>query len=163
MVGPDAVFATTSLGRFVHSVNHPTLVANNYLVGSAEQSFIQRMMDGSLPRFGKYQAITPCFRDDEIDDQHQQYFMKLELIHVGANHDSLAYVLKDAVSVIRSLTSRRINVVKTEDGYDICSVQDDMSLVEIGSYGYRELASDPSIKWVYGTGLAEPRFSTFAL
>jgi hypothetical protein len=50
------------------------------LVGSAEQSFIQMMMDGQLPP-GRYCTISPCFRDEPVlDDLHQKHFMKLELI-----------------------------------------------------------------------------------
>ena len=44
------------------------------LVGSAEQSFIQMILRGELS-VGKYQAITPCFRSDTLDETHESHFM----------------------------------------------------------------------------------------
>ena len=53
---------------------------DKYLIGSAEQSFIEMIERNTLP-FDKCCAVTPCFRDDEEDKYQQKYFMKLELIH----------------------------------------------------------------------------------
>jgi hypothetical protein len=44
-----------------------------------------------------------------------------------------------------------IKIVKTAEGFDL-----EYRGVEIGSYGYRECLFT---KWIYATGLAEPRFS----
>lgn len=49
------------------------------LVASGEQSFLQMIHDQKL-EYGKYVALTPCFRDETVDDTHKQYFMKTELI-----------------------------------------------------------------------------------
>lgn len=35
------------------------------LVGSAEQSFVQMMREGLLPK-GRYVALTPCFREEKV-------------------------------------------------------------------------------------------------
>ena len=45
-------------------------------------------------------------------------------------------------------------IVKTEEGLDI-----ELNGIEIGSYGYR---SYKDFHWIYGTALAEPRFSLAA-
>ncbi len=50
-------------------------------MGSAEQGFVQLMLDGKLP-LGSHMAAGPCFRDDEVDDLHQKTFFKVELIIV---------------------------------------------------------------------------------
>jgi len=61
-------------------VEATTLHGEALLVGSAEQAFIDRMLDGSLSP-GRWQTITPCFRrEDKYDELHHPYFMKLELI-----------------------------------------------------------------------------------
>jgi hypothetical protein len=44
-----------------------------------------------------------------------------------------------------------LKIVTTSDGYDI-----EYNGVEIGSYGIRKTSF---LEWIYGTGLAEPRFS----
>lgn len=53
-------------------------------VASAEQSFISMLARGELPA-GKYQATTPCFRDEssaELSETKCQWFLKNELIVV---------------------------------------------------------------------------------
>lgn len=158
----------------------------NQLVGSAEQSFIYLALHNKLLP-GKYQALTPCFRDDKEDDLHHKYFMKLELIHlnpepinradghtyfgpidrrsedewrssngldpiedesIGEPYDQ---VMLDAKYALSCFTGKRINIQKTEIGADLT-----INGIEIGSYGVRTYNH---ITWVYGTGLAEPRFS----
>jgi hypothetical protein len=44
-----------------------------------------------------------------------------------------------------------VDIVATDEGYDI-----NINGIEVGSYGFREIGD---FMWVYGTGLAEPRFS----
>src|SRR3989338_9115322 len=51
------------------------------LVGSAEQSYLQLLKEKKILT-GKYVATTPCFRDDLLDELHQHYFLKTELIHI---------------------------------------------------------------------------------
>jgi hypothetical protein len=160
----------------------------NYLVGSAEQSFIYLALQGKLLP-GKYQALTPCFRDDPEDEWHQKYFMKLELIHIDPKpyilnkadghtyfgpidrksenewfmsegldpiedfEEPVTYgpIMSDAKHVLSNLTHKRIDVMSTDEGADLM-----IDGIEIGSYGIRTYNA---ITWVYGTGLAEPRFS----
>lgn len=160
----------------------------NQLVGSAEQSFIYLALQGKLLP-GKYQALTPCFRDDQEDELHHKYFMKLELIHINPKPfilnkaDGHTYfgpinrkdenewlasegldpiedegepstydqVLLDAKYALSFLAKKPIKIERTNEGADLT-----INGVEIGSYGIRTYNA---ITWVYGTGLAEPRFS----
>lgn len=118
----------------------------NCLVGSAEQSFIQMR----LPP-GRYMGITPCFRIEQKKDMlTQDMFMKLEL-HDNRSNAAVSEVILDAEKVLQSLSLSRIDVVETEEGYDL-----EMGGIEIGSYGRR---SFEGYSWVYGTGIALPRFS----
>ncbi len=120
------------------------------LVGSGEQSFLE-IRDTLAP--GRYCTITPCFREEEIDDWHQHYFMKLELIKVGdVTQETLWEMIQSAKRVLETIAQRSdFDVIETEVGYDI-----ELNGIELGSYGIR---SYDDFTWVYGTGLAEPRFS----
>jgi seryl-tRNA synthetase len=123
------------------------------LVGSAEQSFVQMMIDRTLSH-GKYQAVSPCFRNEPvIDALHQNHFMKLELIQFGdVSESSLKSMIDHANYFFQlKLHSFKTNIVKTELGYDI-----EHDGIEIGSYGIRKKIG---FEWIYGTGIAEPRFS----
>src|SRR5271157_3330889 len=52
-----------------------------YPVASAEQSFLQMQLDATDRISGSFCTITPCFRnEDRLDDLHQPYFEKVELI-----------------------------------------------------------------------------------
>jgi hypothetical protein len=136
-------------------------------VASGEQSFLYLINKGFLPTSGTYQTVTPCLRNDQFDETHTKYFMKLELIKYDTSKALSA--IKDAevqsmVNVALTffqnyLPKNELRVITTighnKDGeyteYDIL-----YDNVELGSYGYRTcLFCD----WVYGTGLAEPRFS----
>lgn len=127
---------------------NPTLypLENKFLVASAEQSFIQSLKDGKLPP-GRYQATTPCFRDDELDELHQRYFMKLELFDNTRDGDSYMRTVLDS----QEFFSKYVTVERklTAVGMDLES-----GGIELGSYGVRET---PYGKFVYGTGCAEPR------
>lgn len=130
------------------------------LVGSAEQSFIQLgLMDSGLPP-GRYCAITPCFRHEGVLDKfHQEYFMKVELIETQIVNEIM---LEDVVDDARKLFSKYIecDVVMNIDDTCITGYSYDIETryggIELGSYGIRE---HDSFKWVFGTGLAEPRLS----
>lgn len=122
------------------------------LVASGEQSFIQMWMDGNLKE-GKWQCVTPCFRDElNIDDLHLNCFFKLELIEVnpldvrGSMEEMIGFSKKFFNSYVDT------KVITTSIGKDIVS----RSGIELGSYGYREYND---FRWVYGTGVAEPRLS----
>lgn len=126
------------------------------LVGSAEQSFIQLMFDGTL-KPGRYVAASPCFRDDDVDELHGRYFFKVELIEFAHTRiedwgDAVERVAQEALSFYRSTyDGRDAGIVPTAQGLDI-----ELRGIELGSYGYRTYKD---FAWVYGTGFAEPRFS----
>lgn len=132
------------------------------LVGSAEQSFVELMLlPQSLGKLtpGKYQAVTPCFRDDPEDEIHHKYFMKLELIDYYRNsnvahvvhHNRLDRILNDAKGFFQKYL--KVETLRTDNGIDIIQSK---TGIELGSYGYRSFQGH---EWVYGTGLAEPRLS----
>lgn len=139
---------------------------DGYLVASGEQSFMSAMHSGAIEPGGKYQTVTPCFRDEAVDELHQTWFLKLELIWYRPNlpvkYGSVYCVMNDA----NSFMSRHIKTQRTSPGmcsedptsehgaftYDIESLEG----IELGSYGYRRLLSE---YWIYGTGLALPRFT----
>jgi hypothetical protein len=128
------------------------------LVGSAEQSFIQLALDGSLQP-GRYVAATPCFRDDPPDALHQRYFFKVELIEFGkedrAPHLAVRDMAETALIFFRGLPEGRdAEIVSTPQGLDI-----ELRGIELGSYGHRQ---HENLYWIYGTGFAEPRFSIAA-
>ena len=140
------------------------------LIASGEQGFLQLLSEGSLP-IGDYQTITPCFRDDIIDDMHCKQFMKLELISVvnlEINDESvnaaILRIVNNAKQVFNKIGIKHEMQTTSIISSDIEDYQIDIEAVlnngketiELGSYGVRETAY---AKWIYGTGLAEPRFT----
>ena len=134
-----------------------------FLVASGEQSFLEMFRKGYLPK-GKYQTITPCFRDDTLDEIHVKQFMKNELIITGFESSQMNYtyieetILKDALQFFKhwlklcGLTNSHLTVESTGE----LSINILYKGIELGSYGFR---SCQYLDWLYGTGLAEPRFS----
>jgi hypothetical protein len=127
------------------------------LVASGEQSFLYLMIKGFLPE-GRYQTITPCFRDESFDTMHTKYFMKNELIityDVNVTRiDELANLALEFYR--RYLPGSRIVPMSSYDpgGYSMDIMYNEY---ELGSYGMRE---HKNLSWIYGTGVAEPRLST---
>jgi hypothetical protein len=133
-----------------------------YHVGSAEQSFICLDHNGWLEK-GKYCALTPCFRNEFVlDELHQQGFMKVELYQTDdVTDEALLYLaracrwhyvaLAEAALGGTNTTQECINLLETSEGFDI-----EWNGIELGSYGRR---SWRGLTWLYGTALAEPRFS----
>jgi seryl-tRNA synthetase len=122
------------------------------LVGSAEQGFIELMVQESLPP-GRWVSAGPCFRwEKEFDDIHHLTFFKVELIDVSLEPD-VDSMLTHAHFVLSELTGRPVVRVATANGFDL-----EIGGIEVGSYGLRTLAG---VSWAYGTGLALPR-TTFA-
>jgi hypothetical protein len=125
------------------------------LVASGEQSFLEMRNDLCPSR--KYQCATPCFRDDKPDKFHLTYFFKVELIIVLWKTDEpdkyLNMIIMDAYNFHRRYFGYGTYpvVVDTDIGKDI-----NICGVEVGSYGFRE---HNGFRWIYGTGLAEPRLS----
>jgi hypothetical protein len=126
---------------------------NKVLVASGEQSFLYLYNKGFLPK-GKFQTVTPCFRDDPFDSLHTKYFIKNELIVTDdVTHDALQRVIKSALTFFsKHLTDGNLESVYMQDGsYDIV-----YKGVELGSYGIRKC---DYLTWIYGTGVAEPRLT----
>jgi seryl-tRNA synthetase len=148
-VSRDIIDITLPVGRVAFSAD-----GHNFLVGSAEQSFLHLIINENL-KSGKYVAASPCFRDDEVDKYHQKYFFKVELIHYSSDasldKSDLSNLIADTYSVLKNFSNKKIQFFKTKEGYDLA-----IDGVEIGSYGIREFNG---FNWVYGTGIAEPRFS----
>lgn len=123
------------------------------LVGSAEQGFIY-LICNNLIIPGKYFSVSPCFRVEKYDSLHQPWFMKLELIQYGTdvNEQSLEKLISDAFTFFSHHTKGKLQVVELQDNtFDI-----NLNGIEIGSYGIRKANDKP---YIYGTGLALPRFS----
>jgi len=128
------------------------------LVASGEQSFLYLYLKENLP-LGKFQTITPCFRDDRYDLYHEKYFMKNELINTeNVDKFHLEEMIETAMNFYRTIVPNRENleVRETEIGFDIEYFDKKDFAVELGSYGIRECEF---LKWIYGTGCAEPRLS----
>ncbi|MCZ7862508.1 hypothetical protein O9X98_14130 [Agrobacterium salinitolerans] len=126
---------------------------DEYLVGSAEQAFMDAQNLGSLPA-GRYVALTPCFRREPVvSETHLRHFMKVELFASHDARDELAYEFGLlAADFMQRETSHVVELVATEEGYDL-----EIAGLEVGSYAAR---TANGMSWTCGTGLAEPRFST---
>ena len=151
-VKPESVRITTPPHCRIHKLN------SKALVGSAEQSFLHMMMFENLQP-DRYVAATPCFRDDMVDDLHSTYFFKVELIDfLNVESD---YQTKQSLNAIIEMCQiffekfLKTEIVQTEDlNWDIVDAEHG---IELGSYGIR---SHERYKWIYATGIAEPRLST---
>ena len=123
------------------------------LVASGEQSFLYIAVKGRLPA-GRYQTITPCFRDEQIGIWSKKCFMKNELIITDVVNDAeLEKVIHQAMAFFRTQVPKPglLEIIKTDIGYDIT-----YGGIEVGSYGIR---SCEFLTWIYATGCAEPRLS----
>jgi len=143
IVGSAAYFATAPEGAV------PFVTLGGYLVASGEQGFMQQMAEGRMP--GRAFTTTPCFRHDHYDELHQPYFMKIELIDTSdVSEAGLARVISEAKAFFEQFLP--VAVEKLDDGsFDLVAKA---TGIELGSYGIREKLG---CRWVYGTGLAEPR------
>lgn len=127
-------------------------------IASGEQGFLYLLSKGHLPKGFAYQTTTPCMRNDNFDQTHSKYFMKNELIFLltpkSSADEKLTEMINHAMkffSNVGELNPNDLSLVPTALGYDI-----NYNGVELGSYGKRQsLMGD----WIYGTGVAEPRFS----
>lgn len=131
--------------------------AASRLVGSAEQGFLSLDL-----KPGAYVGVTPCFRYEPTGDDflHRTAFMKVELfVRIPFDKDeanmtpgtAIDHVLTDAQEVMGLLAGRKPEVVTTPEGFDL-----EIGGIEVGSYGERTFQEQ---RWLYGTGLALPRFS----
>lgn len=162
----DVVIDTDPTGKSYHLGGHP--------VASAEQSFIQMMIDGQPIK--RAIAVTPCFRaEPRIDTLHRPYFMKAELINAqDVDEGHLMHMIHDACSFFEQFFP--VRVVKTnacDFGQPAFDIVEKGTRFELGSYGIRNkvfpegtvtgglrLMADANFRWIYGTACAEPRLST---
>jgi seryl-tRNA synthetase len=145
VVSDEAICAT-------HPSGTGSIFQGKHVVGSAEQSFVQLMLDGKLPR-GLYCALTPCFRDEaELSEFTSLHFMKVELIDTAGDPAAVESMLHYCQEWFETLQPHKCEVVPTGNARDIT-----LHGIELGSYGHRNYEH---YDWVYGTALAEPRFST---
>lgn len=157
--------------------NYEILSNDKCLVASGEQSFLYLANKGQLPA-GRYQTVTPCFRNESYDSYHSKQFLKLELIELmeyGPNMRSINSMVAEIaeharamfLSLIKehdsSIDESRIDIIRV-DNPDPIRLSDQLDVVfklndkqvELGSYGMRQVSF---ATWVFGTGIAEPRFS----
>lgn len=122
------------------------------LVGSAEQGFIYMLLNNQLDLSKKLFSVTPCFRADNYDKLHQPWFMKLELFHYSSNENDLMNMLQLVKHFYEQQTTLPVNIKQTGNHcYDL-----EINNIEVGSYGFRKVED---YTFIYGTGLALPRFS----
>lgn len=147
LVSPQAVRATLPMQEAMMET------IRGILVNGGEQSFIQKIMEGSIEP-GKYQTVVPCF---QATSPHGNS-MKLDLIWYQPETIQVAYqtLLNDALECFFEVSdAETFGAVATESGYNV-----EFNGVVIGSYGVRKMdANEKNHLWVYGTGLAEPKFS----
>lgn len=121
------------------------------LVGSAEQGFLALSAGGKIRNDVHYYSVSPCFRGAPPDDPyHNLHFMKVELYYPTGTPKDVGRMVEAAAKFF-ALEGAIPEIVKTPEGFDL-----NVGGVEVGSYGYRSVGDHA---WVYGTGLAEPRFS----
>ena len=147
IVGEKSIHATLPPGATI------TKCDLGLLVGSAEQSFIEAMLEQNLK--GTYQATTPCFRNEPEDELHQHYFIKTELFsNLDVCESSLEIVIEDALDFFELQNVIRPTVKQL--GENCFDIVDGIFGIELGSYGIRKFQDH---EWIYGTGCAEPRLS----
>lgn len=131
---------------------------NKCLVASGEQGFLYLYLKDYLPK-GKFQTITPCFRDEPYDLFHEKCFMKNELIITDDTSDKmLNKIIDDARGFFAKIIGcpmEELEIVNVSTDFEI-SLDINFKNIELGSYGIRETEF---LKWIYGTGCAEPRLS----
>lgn len=129
---------------------------NAYLVCSAEQGFIRQALLDELKRRKLFYAVSPCFRDEEHDETHSKYFMKLELFTLNTEKRCIE-LSKQFAEMARLFYTFEcdipdVKIVETDIGFDVMARD-----LELGSYGVRHIMGG---EWcAYGTGVALPRVS----
>lgn len=117
---------------------------NKVLVASGEQSFLYLYLKGFLPK-GKFQTVTPCFREDVFDETHTKYFIKNELIITDeVNESSLKWVVAQCKKFFELELDHEVKIIELENSIDL----------EVD--GIRKC---DYLEWIYATGCAEPRMS----
>jgi hypothetical protein len=126
-----------------------------YLSASGEQGFLELMLSGK--KITKNYCITACFRDEPILDQlHQGYFMKLELIDTNATVGNMESMIRISQEFFDSYLpeNAKTNIIQIDNIGEAFDIVDGQNGIEPGSYGIRKFGG---LKWIYGTGIALPR------
>lgn len=160
LVTKEIADITAPPGASTYIVQKDTETKQKTFVASGEQSLLYIINKGFLPGDGKVQTVTPCMRNDPFDETHTKYFMKLELMHYSTSDDLSSFANVDRM-IDAALAYYKCHVPQSDlkvvevsgpsKTFDIV-----LDGVEIGSYGHRTCLF---CNWIYGTGLAEPRFS----
>lgn len=147
--------ATRPLFCHVQDVDTP----HGTLLASGEQAFLWLDAQRRLPEECMV-GWTPCFRDEAVlDDWHQYGFIKLEA------YRPLGHAC-DRVAELLSMVDRAQECFSLYSGQDVVrrpladgTIDLELNGHEVGSYGIRKHPTVPARQYVYGTVLAEPRFS----
>lgn len=134
-----------------------------FFVASGEQSFIQLLLDGRMLK--RAVCLTPCFRAEagcfraeaEFSEWHKLYFQKVELINA---HDPSMASLIQMVHDAMLFFERQVAVRVVETGPEAFDIVTKKSRIELGSYGIRRVKTSKELRYIYGTGCAEPRLSS---
>lgn len=131
---------------------------HGHLVASGEQTFLQLAAADRLPDAGTFIGWTPCFRDEAFDALHHYAFVKAEIFAWTdpdrPEAEQIIGLVERARRVLQHETDAPILPHPLPDGtWDLT-----LHGIEIGSYGARSLL-DGSRRYLYGTALAEPRFT----
>lgn len=142
--------------KFKKDYHHGNETSHCVYVASAEQSFLQLIKNGDMIN-GKYMALTPCIRDEyvsEMSDIKLKVFMKLELI-------SLVESYEKAKVEMNKMLFKMVDFYKSYFDVTIQPLNDNQTDIiakgiELGSYGINCYKGQ---YYVYGTGIALPRFN----
>lgn len=160
VVSPEALNITRPVD--LPPVDKPRLVA------SGEQSFLEMILKRKLEK-GSFCCATPCYRpgDQGKGQYHFDQFFKVELITYGSDdifmdkHEMIQSALSffhekvDAI-ITETKEEKRAGCVEITDRYPSIDIVTQSDRVELGSYGAR--VNESIGVWIYGTGLALPRF-----
>jgi hypothetical protein len=147
---------TKEVSDITKPVGRPDLsipVKDKVLVASGEQSFLYLYLKDYLPK-GKFQTVTPCWRDDRYDGLHQKCFIKNELIDTeNVTTERLMEIIADCKKFFEKVLEKETSVTydKGTSTWDI-----ECMGIELGSYGIRNCEF---LDWIFATGCAEPRLS----
>lgn len=136
------------------------------LVGSAEQGFLNAVVEGRIVPDRKYMSVSPCFRRGDIGPMNQEWFIKLELSAITLDYtDIFGVMLDEAFDLFQELGVPRHKLGLYDDfehskNIDIVYRKAQDQFIELGSYGYRYIEGLTPYNFLlhYGTGLALPRF-----
>jgi hypothetical protein len=161
LVSKDIADLTKPLDASTYIVQKDVETKQKAFVASGEQSFLYLINKGHMPSSGRYQTVTPCLRDDAWDTTHMKNFVKLELIEYSTdnNINDVARVKRMIDQALGFFSKHVDNTALSVVNYSTATTLSyDINLndIEIGSYGYRKCSF---CNWIYGTGIAEPRFS----